>query len=222
MGRLISSDRRDRAKKAKKERMKAIRAEALSSFVRRPYAEITLDTVGRQAGVKKGIASMYFGSKEELFLLLVREQLESWYGELEAKLAARAARHSKRQLSRLIARTLAARSQLTRLLGLSSGVLESNMEIIEAYRFHLWQKERMVEVGRELERRCRGIGRGQGLRLLQLVQVWAGALDHLSNPRGTLAVNLHDPDFEELRVDMEEELAAFVMRILEDAAKTGG
>jgi AcrR family transcriptional regulator len=224
MGRLISSERRERAKQAKKQRKESIRAEALRAFVKRPYAEITLDTVGREAGVKKGIASMYFGSKEELFLLLLREQLEIWYHELEAKLSARASRCSDAQLARLIARTLAPRDELTRLLGLSPGVLEGNMEIIEAYRFHLWHKERMEAVGRELERRSRGLQRGRGIRLLHLVQVWAGALDHLSNPRGSLAVNLHDPDFKDLQVDMEKELTSFVIRFLagEGESKSAG
>jgi AcrR family transcriptional regulator len=214
MGRLISSERREKAKKAKKERMVAIRKEALRTFVKRPYAEIDLDTLGRQAGVKKGIASMYFGSKEELFLLLLREQLEKWYDEVETKLAARSARCSVKQLAGLIAGTLAARSELTRFLGISPGVLEGNMEIVEAYRFHLWHKERMEGVGRELERRSKGLDTGQGLRMLHLVQVWAGALDHLSNPKGSLAVNLHDPDFEDLRVDMAGEIEVFVMRYL--------
>jgi len=220
MGRLISSERRDRAKQAKKQRIKAIREEALRSFVKLPYAEITLDSMGRQAGVKKGIASMYFGSKEELFLMLLREQLESWYDELEKKLAARKSRCSDSQLARLLAGTLGGRLELTRLLGLSPGVLEGNMEIVEAYRFHLWHKERMEKVGHELERRTRTLGNGQGLRLLHLLQVWAGALDHLSNPRGSLAVNLYDPDFDDLKVDMKDELKVFVMRFL--AGSDGG
>ena len=157
---------------------------------------------------------MYFGSKEELFLMLLREQLESWYSEVEKKLAARKSRCSNTQLARMLAGTLGGRLELTRLLGLSPGVLEGNMEIVEAYRFHLWHKERMEEVGRELERRARGLEKGQGLRLLHLLQVWAGALDHLSNPRGGLAVNLLDPDFEDLKVDMVEELKVFVTRFL--------
>jgi len=73
----------------------------------------------------------------------------------------------------------------------------------------------MEEVGGQLERRARGLARGRGLRLLHLLQVWAGALDHLAKPRGSLAVNLHDPDFEALLVDMEGELEAFVMKYVD-------
>ena len=68
MGRLIDRTRRARAKNAKKDRMAAIRKEGRQSFAKMPYVEITLDSVGRRAGVKNGIASMYFGSSRVISL----------------------------------------------------------------------------------------------------------------------------------------------------------
>jgi AcrR family transcriptional regulator len=215
MGRLIDKDRRARAKEAKKERMANIRQEAIRSFVKLPYVEITLDAVGRRAGVKKGVASMYFGSKEELFLQLFRDQLEAWYGELEKRLGAQQARLANAKLAKILAGTLAARSVLCRLMSLSTTVLEQNMEIIEAYRFHSWQKDRMVAVGTELERRSASLAKGDGIHLLHLVQLMAGAMHPIADPRGTLAVNLHDPDFESLKIDLEGELESIVRKLLQ-------
>jgi AcrR family transcriptional regulator len=216
MGRLIDRERRARAKEAKQQRMHDIREEALRSFVRLPYVEITLDAIGRRAGVKKGVASMYFGTKEELFLELMREQLDAWYDELGRTLGAQRARLSDARLARLLSTTLADRSELCRLLSLAPVVLEQNMEIMAADRYHRWQRDRMTTVGEELEKRSRGMKRGQGLRLLHLVQLMAAAFHGYSDPRGSLAFNLHDPDFADFRIDLEQELAALIRQLLAD------
>ncbi len=214
MGRLIDRERLARAKNAKKKRMVDIREEGRKSFLKMPYVEITLDSIGRRAGVKNGIASMYFRSKEELFLELLRDELDKWYLEVEGGLSAQPARLSDRKLARLLAKTLATRTSLTRFLSLAPVALEQNMEIMEAYRYHRWQRDRMVEIGGELERRSKGLGPGDGLRLFHRIQLVASAFHVYSDPRGTLAVNLIDPDFEDLRIDMESEIAREVEQFL--------
>jgi len=216
MGRLIDRERRARAKEAKQQRMKDIREEAVRSFVKLPYVEITLDALGRRAGVKKGVASMYFGTKEELFLELLTDELDAWYQELERALGAQRARVSDTRMARLVSTTLADRPVLCRFLSLAPVVLEQNMEIMAADRYQRWQRERMSTVGAELEQRSRGMKQGQGLRLLHLVQLMAAAFHGYSDPRGSLAFNLHDPDFADFRIDLEKELAALVRRMLAD------
>jgi AcrR family transcriptional regulator len=216
MGRLIDRQRRARAKEAKQDRMKDIREEAVRSFVKLPYVEITLDAIGRRAGVKKGVASMYFGTKEELFLELLREQLDAWYDEIERALGAQRARLSAARLAQLVSTTLADRSVLCRFLSLAQVVLEQNMEIMAADRFHRWQRDRMTSVGEELERRSRAMRRGHGRRLLQLVQLMAAAFHGYSDPRGSLAFNLHDPDFADFRIDLQQELTSMIRRLLAD------
>jgi AcrR family transcriptional regulator len=216
MGRLIDRERRARAKEAKQQRMKDIREEAVRSFVKLPYVEITLDALGRRAGVKKGVASMYFGTKEELFLELLRDELDGWYDELEQSLGAQRTRLSDPRLARMVSTTLAGRPVLCRFLSLAPVVLEQNMEIMAADRYHRWQRDRMTEVGAELETRSRSLMEGQGLRLLHLVQLMAAAFHGYSDPRGSLAFNLHDPDFADFRIDLEQEIAALVRRLLAD------
>jgi AcrR family transcriptional regulator len=216
MGRLIDRERRARAKEAKQQRMKDIREEAVRSFVKLPYVEITLDALGRRAGVKKGVASMYFGTKEELFLELLRDELDAWYQELERALGAQRAGVSDARMARLVSTTLADRPVLCRFLSLAPVVLEQNMEIMAADRYQRWQRDRMSTVGGELEQRSRGMKQGQGLRLLHLVQLMAAAFHGYSDPRGSLAFNLHDPDFADFRIDLEREIAALVRRLLSD------
>ena len=137
-----------------------------------------------------------------------------WYGSILDRLSAHEARVPDRKLAGLLARSLSDRSVLTRFLSLAPLALEQNMEIMPAYRFHRWQLERMAEVGREIERRNKKLGRGDGLRVLHRIQLLAAAVQPFADPRGSLAVNLIDPDFAELRIDMETEISAEVERFL--------
>lgn len=220
MGRLINRERLARAKKAKKGRMEDIREEGRNSFLKMPYVEITLDSIGRRAGVKNGIASMYFRSREELFLELLRDELDKWYLEIQEGLSVQPARLSDQRLAGLLATTLAARTSTTRFLSLAPVALEQNMEIMEAYRYHRWQRDRMVEIGSELERRSEGLGPGDGLRLLHRIQLMASGFQAYADPRGSLAVNLIDPDFEDFRISMEAEVAREVVQFLAGAANS--
>jgi len=217
MGRLINRERLARAKRAKKGRMEDIREEGRNSFLKMPYVEITLDSIGRRAGVKNGIASMYFRSREELFLELLRDELDKWYLEIQKGLSVQPARLSDQKLAGLLATTLAARTSLTRFLSLAPVALEQNMEIMEAYRYHRWQRDRMVEIGGELERRSECLEPGDGLLLLHRIQLMASGFQAYADPRGSLAVNLIDPDFEDFRISMEAEVAREVVQFLAGA-----
>ena len=83
MGKLIDRSKRERAQERRVLRKKRIIEVAQSIFARMPYVEVTLDAIGQSADVDRGVASMYFGSKEELFLLLLKKELEGWYEVLE-------------------------------------------------------------------------------------------------------------------------------------------
>jgi AcrR family transcriptional regulator len=214
MGRLINKERQARARHAKEERKRRIRAEAIRSFSKLPYVEVTLDAIGQRAGLKRGIASMYFGTKEELFLQLLRDQLEDWYGELEGHLSVAPSPLDREQVAHLVAATMAERTVLTRLLSLAAVVMEQNMEIMEAYRFQRWQRDRMTAVGAALEGQSGALEAGEGVRLLHLAQLVAGACHPVAHPQGSLAVNLQDPDFAVFRFSMEEQLEEMVQGML--------
>ncbi len=214
MGRLINRNRRKRAKEAKAVRMVDIRREALRSFVKLPYVEVTLDAIGRRAGVKKGVASMYFGSREELFLELMRIELGEWFDAVQKSLEAHPARLTPVKMARILATSLAERPVLCRFLALAPVAFEQNMDIIESFRLHRWQLERMTELGRALEKRSQALEDGQGVRLLHRVLLFVAGIQPYADPRGSLSVNLLDPDFDALRLDMATEIEQEVLRSL--------
>ncbi|MDD0815023.1 TetR/AcrR family transcriptional regulator [Curvibacter sp. HBC28] len=76
---------------AKRERRKEARpgellAAALDLFVEKGFAATRAEEVAARAGVSKGTLFLYFGSKEELFKAVVRENISGRFTEWEAEL----------------------------------------------------------------------------------------------------------------------------------------
>ena len=216
MGKLIDSKKRERAKQQRAVRKKRIREEARSTFVRMPYVEVTLDAIGHAAGVERGIASMYFRTKEELFLLMLRDELAGWYEEIEKSLDDVNGALGREALADLLARSVAERPNMSRYLSLLPVVLEQNIEVMEVFRFQRWRRDRMAEAGRSVERSTRFVEPGQGSRLLYLVQLVAAGLEPAANPKGAAAFERGDPEFKGFWIDLETELKAIVLSLLKD------
>ena len=215
MGRLIDADKRERAKHQRAERKRRILEVARSTFSRLPYVEVTLDNIGQRADVDRGVASMYFRSKEELYLRVLREELADWYSALEAELDRADDRLSKLKLAELLATSLAGRPELTRFLSFEAVVLEQNLDVMEAFRFQRWRRDRMTAVGAVLEKMAEGLEEGEGIRLLYRVQLLTAALQPAADPKGAATYVVGDPDFAVFQIDFEAELKFFVAAILE-------
>ncbi len=207
MGRLIDRDKLARAKEQREVRKQRILQEAGSIFMRMPYSEVTLDTIGQRADVERGVASMYFHSKEELFLIVFKDCLGEWYGALERHLEDPDRPRDRDGLASFLARSVAERPVLTRYLSLLPVVLDTGIEAMEVFRFQRWRCDRMSVVGERMERHSDALEPGAGFGLLYRIQLVAAGLEVASNPRGAAAFDRNDPEFAGLWVDMEAELA---------------
>jgi AcrR family transcriptional regulator len=214
MGKLIDPDRRERVKRARAQRKQRILAVARSTFDKLPFAEVSLDSIGHAADVDRGIASMYFRTREELFLLLLREELAGWYEALEKEFDRGRDTLDPSGMARTLAGSLGARPGLTRLLSLEAVVLEQNLDPMESYRFQRWRRDRMAAVGESLERSTGALTRGDGVRLLHRAQLLASALKPAADPRGAAAYEVGDPDFSMFEIEFESELRKILTAIL--------
>ena len=214
MGRLIDPEKRARAKRESVERKRRILEVARSTFSRLPFVEVTLDNIGHRADVDRGVASMYFRTKEELFLLLLKEDLEGWYSELEEKLERAEQAVEPAEMASLLATSLARRPTLIRLLSCEAMVLEQNIDAMQAFHFQRWRRDRIGSVGELIERAVDALEPGQGIRLLHRAQLLASALAPVADPRGAAAYVAGDADFAVFKVDFEAELAALLMAFL--------
>lgn len=65
------------------ERRHQILASAVRHFGERPYADVSVAEVARDAGVARGLVNHYFGNKRDLYLAVVRVMLFVPEGEME-------------------------------------------------------------------------------------------------------------------------------------------
>ena len=220
MGRLIDPEKREYAKRQRATRKLKILEVARSTFSRLPYVEVTLDNIGQRADVDRGLASMYFRSKEELFLRLLREELAEWYSALEAELDLANGSLSQSEIAALLAASISKRPELTRFLSLEAVVLEQNLDAMEAYHFQRWRRDRMVAVGKNLDAAVDSLEEGEGIRLLHRVQLLTAALRPAADPRGAASYEVGDPDFAVFKIDLEAELKRFVVAMLKEGFKS--
>jgi AcrR family transcriptional regulator len=151
MGRLIDRKKRERAQQQRAAKKRRILDEAKASFVTLPYVEVTLDSIGQRAKVDRGVASMYFQSKEGIFLLVLKEELDSWYQDLEETLTAVSEPLPGEQIAALLTDSLTKRPVVTRLLSLAPVVFEHNLDAMDVFRIQRWRRDRMDAIGRQYD-----------------------------------------------------------------------
>ena len=211
MGRLIDPERRKRARLQRVARKKKILAVARSTFSKLPYVEVTLDSIGQAADVDRGVASMYYRTKEELFLILLREELAGGDSALEKEGDRADGPMSASEIAELLAGTLSERNELTRFLSFEALVLEQNLDAMEAFRFKHWRRDRMEAIGAILEESVDGLDEGTGIRLLHRAQLLTAALKPVADPRGVASYEVGDPDFAAFAIDFENELRSMLL-----------
>jgi AcrR family transcriptional regulator len=214
MGKLIDPDRTRRAKKAREDRAKKILDAAHTAFTKFPYSEVSLDSVGKLAGVKQGQASLAFRSLEELFLTVVRSHLNGWYDSLEARLGESDDVMSADQIADLVAATLAERPDLTRVLGPLHMALEQHEDGMEVFTFYSWQRQRLLSLAESMIGRLVGAHTRDCFDALYRSQLIAAAIDPVSRPVGNLAMELVVEDHRVFALDLEDEIRRVVLGCL--------
>jgi AcrR family transcriptional regulator len=211
MGKLLDPERMRKAKREREERAKRIFAAARVAFSRDPYSEVTLDRVGQAAGAKQGQASLAFRSREELFLAVMRAELEGWYDHLESELGSGPEQITNAEAAALVAATLDGRPELTRMLAALPVSLELHEDGIEVHRFHSWHRERLLAVADAVAERLPGCHRWDAFDALYRAQLIAAAVHPVSRPVGNLAVDLVADDHQVFALDLEEEVRRVVL-----------
>ena len=70
------------------ERRLSLLKAAFREVAEKGFSEVTLDDIGRRAGVSKGVTLYYFDSKEDLFLELFRWLIDSIHQRMRDAVAA--------------------------------------------------------------------------------------------------------------------------------------
>ncbi len=172
MGRLIDQERRRRARSRRGERRILVLQAAADLFGRLPWEDVTLDLVDRKAGVPEGTSSLHFGSREELFLKVVRVVLGTWYEGLEEALGERDGELDPEGVASLLTRRLLDGGSASRVLALLPLAFEHLHDLSAVVGLAAWMEERRAGVGAAIEERCPRL-RGRGALLVEVLELLA-------------------------------------------------
>jgi len=217
MSALLNKAKRTRARETRHKRREEIIAAAAHLFARQPWTAVTLDYVGRRVGVGKGIASLHFPSKEELFLEVIKRELTAWFDATEQRLEQQGPPLSEDELVAWLARDLTGRTELTRLVALLHNVLEANIEAMSAQLFIDWLRKRAIRLATLLDERCHGFGPGDGAPFLRRLATVVVGLRQTAAPSGIFSVLLLDEELAPFHVDPADEMEVLIRRVLPSA-----
>ncbi|MBB6096684.1 AcrR family transcriptional regulator [Deinobacterium chartae] len=159
--------RQDRARSDsdKEARRRTIVSTALRVFGSHAYADVTMSTIAREAGLAKGTLYLYFHGKEELFLHVLEEHLAGWLEDVTRRLHAASPRSPEQAAHALLA-PLEAHGGLLRLLGLLATALEHNADPQATRAFQRRLNERLRAPGTALEAALPGLEADRGAQVL--------------------------------------------------------
>ena len=156
---------RARTADEKADRAAALVAAARELFADDDYAAVSVQAIARRAGVAKGTVFLYFPTKEALGLAVLGELLADWRTDLRDRLGALERPASPSTVAAAARRSLEGRSDLLRLLGLVSGVLEANGGPAAVGEFRREMRRGAGELGGQLESSLPFLRRGEGLEV---------------------------------------------------------
>jgi AcrR family transcriptional regulator len=208
MGRKALTDAEKQAKKQE------IVEAAASLFQDRPYPDITMSLIAVEAGVAKGTLYRYFRTKEELFLALLLDRLQGWFGEYAPVLASLTGPMHPRDLAALLAQAATTRPDLIRLIALLHAVLERNISVDQARDFKRQLLAYSTGFGAALERVFPMFEPGDGLHFCLYYYSIVVGLYQMSTPAPEVAEALDTPELRVMLIDFESHLAGILTGLL--------
>jgi AcrR family transcriptional regulator len=130
----------------------------------------------------KGTLYLYFATKEELFLELLRQELHSWFWDLETGVDDLPNRGRLEAFARLLARSAGARPNLRKLLVLLHANLLANLPESTLQTFRDEWKRRVASMGLVFERSLPFLQAGEGVPLVRRVIALILGLEALAEP----------------------------------------
>jgi AcrR family transcriptional regulator len=214
---------RARTPAAREARRSEILRAAAALFDEAPYPEVTIARVAERAGLAKGSVYLYFRSKEELFLELVRDRLTEWLGAIDGDLQNLGRNASPEEVGRTMAAQIAVGSggngEIVRLLVLLHGTLEPNVSAEKIADFRRGLLAAMTAAGESFEKRLAGLRAGEGFRFLfRFFAAVVGLAQSALPPPRVAAALASAPDLAVFRLDFERELAEVTAALLARAA----
>lgn len=210
--------RRARTTIQKEQRRQALLDTTWLLFQEAGYEAVTVAEVAERAGLAKGTVYLYVKTKEELFLAVLTQQLEEWFGDLDRRLQEAEDAAPAAHIAALIAETLLERAALARLLPLLS-LLEQNVALEAERGFKQFLRVHLLATGALLEQRLPTLTPGVGAQLLLQIYAFMIGLRSLAEPTPVAQQALQDAGMELFVVDFSTMLSQTIHTLLRGLAQ---
>ena len=187
-------------------------AAAAQLFADADFDAVTIARVAEQAGVAKGTAYLYFATKETLFLDLVRQGLAQWLVDLAQRLGRT---RSAQAVPLVIAKSLAERRDLRRLLVLLHSVIEPHIDEATARSFKVFLRDLLGEVSHLIAQKIPGLTLPGAATLVLQTHALVISLTQLAEPPPIIAkVMGEDPSLQPMQIEFEPFLAQTLLTLV--------
>ncbi|MEQ4717505.1 TetR family transcriptional regulator [Nonomuraea sp. B19D2] len=179
---------RARRPEHKQQRREAILAAARELAVASGVRNVSLGAVAEAVGLAKSNIMRYFGTREEIFLILAAEEWRQWSAAVIARL------EGSGDAVAALAETLEDRPLFCDLLSHTATSLEHNVSVPAARTFKRAILDVIADLGPRVAQ-VAGLADREGVELVGAASALAGLLYPVSNPSPALAqVYAEDPD----------------------------
>ncbi len=203
------SQQRARSPQDKDLRRAQLVGAATQLFADADFDAVTIARVAAAAGVAKGTAYIYFATKEALFLELVRAELALWLDDIVATLKRLRSPQPMDAVPAALARSMAQRPALQRLLILLHTVIEPKIDEAAARDFKLFLQDLLSRASAAVAAKLPGLQVAQATTLILQLHALVISLAQLSNPPPVIArVVANNPELHFMQIDFESFLRA--------------
>lgn len=177
-------------------------------FADADFDAVTIARVAEAAGVAKGTAYIYFATKETLFLELVRAELTQWLAALTLKLKRLRSTRPATAVPVAIAKSLAGRPVLRRLLVLLHSVIEPKIDEATAREFKLFLRDVLRQASHLIADTIPGLTPTDAATLVLQTHALVISITQLASPPPVIArVVAADTSLHMMQIDFEDFLA---------------
>jgi len=195
----------------KEERRAAILEAGWKLFIEEKFSDISMSWVAREAGLAKGTLYLYFETKEELFLALLTEKMETFFKELNVGLAEFGGPITIAEMARFTGRVHAQRVHLIRLMGISHILLEHNTKDTAIIAFKTMTQTYVIKTGGLMETCLSFLNPGEGAQLVMAVYTILLGVQQVTDPApNVVALIEREPELSFFNIDLESYLTYMV------------
>lgn len=176
-------------------------------------AEVGLSAIAREAGVAKSNVYRYFGSREEILLAILTDDVAGWLATIERELAPLAGAGDPTKVAQILARSIAALPRTCELIA-SVAVLERHLTDEAAAVFKAHMLELSIRIRNALHVALPAISIERAAGLVRYLHALIAGLWPMAHPGPATSNVLRGREYASLVVEFETDLRGALRAML--------